>query len=88
MRPGQQNFIVLQQDGLASQDPYGCQKVSELPEDVGYYYIHKCIVINRKEDPVVFTKPISLEKVRIFKIDQSVFRDRRIDNDAIYDLCL
>ena len=60
-----------------------------MPTDIDCYYIHKCIAINRQEDVPIFTKPMKLlKKEREFRLDNSPFREWRLDKQDTLDKCL
>ena len=60
MRPGKQNYIIINEYGLAKQSTSSFIPNKKMPTDIDCYYIHKCIAINRQEDVPIFTKPMKL----------------------------
>ena len=69
MKPGRQNYVVIQEDDLANQPTY-----EALPTDEDAYFIHKCIVENRVEEVPVYTKPMKMgKKERKFKHEKSIW---------------
>ena len=84
IRPGKQNYIVIQDDDLANQ-----REEIELPEDETCYYFHKAIVENRLEDVHPFSKPMKMGvKENVFRLDTSVFKKWKQDSQPILDKCL
>lgn len=85
MRPGRQNYIVVNEEDLA------CSPKEEvaMPTDASFYYIHKCLVENRQEEVINWGKPMkSAVKERKFKHELSPFGGWKPDTSALLDKIL
>ena len=57
-----------------------------MPDDPSYWYVHKCITVNREEDVPPYSKPLkTAKKERVFKHETSVFQKWKPDTQATLD---
>jgi len=84
IRPGKQNYVVIQEDELANQT----EERVELPDDTSSYYFHKSMVENRMEEAISFNKPMKMgTKENLFRLENSVFKNWKQDTQSILEKC-
>lgn len=83
-KPGKQNYVVIQQAGLANSGQH-----RPIPTEPDHYFVHRDMIDNRDEPvPAFFKKLQSVQRERLFDHARSVFKDWRPDNHVTQQKCL